>query len=160
MVVTVPSIAAKVVGTDGNDYVAIRFSLPVDDISISNVQWEQGPLATDFELRPYDEELRLCRRFYEQIDLMLNQIALAGIGISGTEALFLVPYQEKRIVPIITMPATLKIYGNTDTPAWSAGASSVSIGNQLATVTTGPVAGTAVVGQATAACSIKIDSEL
>ena len=163
MVVTVPSISGKTVGTDGNDYVAIRFSLPIDDVSLCNVQWEQGPLATDFELRPYDEELRLCQRFYEQTDLTPDQFALAGVGISGTQALFAVPYQEKRIIPTITMPAALKIYGIGDTPTWSAqvpDTSSTTIGNQIARVPTGPIDKTVVVGRASEACNIKIDAEI
>jgi hypothetical protein len=160
MTVTLPSIAGKTVGTDGNDFVALRFTLPIDDVSICNVQWEQGPLATDFELRPYDEELRLCRRFYEQHDLTLDQIALVGIGISGTEATFVVPYQEKRAIPTITIPAEFKIYLNANTPTWSAGVTSKSCGNQLATVSSGIVTGTVVVGNASAACSILIDAEL
>jgi hypothetical protein len=163
MTVTLPSIAGKTVGTDGNDYVAIKFTLPIDDVSICNVQWEQGPLATDFELRPYDEELRLCRRFYEQIDLVLNQIALAGIGMSGTEATFVILYQEKRVVPTITVPSALKIYSNTSTPTWTTpvpDTSTVKRGNQLATVASGCVLGTVVVGQASATCAVLIESEL
>ena len=160
MVVTVPSIAGTTIGTDGNDYVSLKFTLPVDDVSLCNVQWEQGPLATDFELRPYDEELRLCRRFYEQMDFALAQNALTGIGITGTTANFLIPYQEKRAIPTIAVPGEFQIHGNTDTPAWTDYNTSKSIGNMLATVTSGLVAGQVVVGYALAACSIKIDSEI
>lgn len=172
MTVTLPSIAGKTLGTDGNDYVALKITLPVDAISICNMQLEQGPLATDFEIRPYDEEVRLCRRYYEQIDLNLDQVAFSGIGISGTEAVFVIPYQEKRIVPAITVPSTLKIYLNANTPTWSdtlartlptvdlVAAPSKVIGNKFATVASGLVAGTVVLGTASAACSVLINAEL
>ena len=160
LTVTVPSIAGKTVGTDGDDYVALKFALPVDDISICNVQWEQGPLATDLELRPYDEELRLCRRFYEQLDFALAQGALGGMGISGVMANFLIPYQEKRATPVIAIPGEFQIFLNTDTPAWTDYNTTKSMGNMLATVTSGLIAGQAVVGYAAEACSISIEAEL
>lgn len=174
LTVTVPSIAGKTVGTDGDDYVALRFTLPVDDISICNVQWEQGPLATDLELRPYDEELRLCRRFYEQLDLAdpvlvyvddvltetKYQDALVGIGMTGLTAKFIIPYQEKRAAPAITIPGELRIVGNTDTPIWTNHNTTKSMGNMLATVTSGLIAEKAVIGYASEACSILIEAEL
>jgi len=160
MVVTVPSIAGKTVGTDGNDYISLKFTLPVDDVSLCNAQWEQGPLATDFEMRPYDEELRLCRRFYEQIDLLSGQATAGGVGISGTEAVFLITYQEKRAKPTITIPSTFQVLGNIYAPAWSDYNTSKSIGNQLATVSSGIVSGNGYVGYALTACSILIDAEL
>ena len=174
LTVTVPSIAGKTVGTDVDDYVALRFTLPVDDISICNVQWEQGPLATDLELRPYDEELRLCRRFYEQLDLAdpvlvyvddvltetKYQDALVGIGMTGLTAKFIIPYQEKRAAPAITIPGELQIVGNTGTPTWTNYNTTKSMGNMLATVVSGLIAEKAVIGYATEACSIQIEAEL
>lgn len=161
MTVTVPSIAAKTVGA--NDYLALHFTLPVDDVSICNVQWEQGPLATDFELRPYDEELRLCRRFYEQQDILVNQRALIGQAISGTDAVMLVQYAEKRAVPALTMPADLKVLDSAATAlttTWADLSTSVNQSNQTASVATGLVAGSMVQCQAVAACAVKIDAEL
>jgi len=160
MTVTVPSIASKTVGADGDDYVALKFALPVDDISICNVQLEQGPLATDFELRPYDEELRLCRRFYEQLDLASAQSALSGVGITGVTANFMIPYQEKRTAPVITIPGTLQVFGNTDTPEWTNHNTTKSMGNMLATIISGLIAEKAVIGYASEACSVLIEAEL
>jgi hypothetical protein len=160
LTVTLTTIAGKTIGTDGNDYLAIRFGLPIDNLYLCNVQLEQGPLATDFEQRPIDEELRLCRRFYEQQDILSGQVALYGIGTSGTDATFSIPYATKRAIPEITVPGTLQIAANSDTPTWSDGVISEQVGNKIATVSSGLVAGVTVLGQASSDCSITIDAEL
>jgi hypothetical protein len=38
------------------------------EIDISNVQLEQGPVATPFEQRPIGTELALCQRYYQYLD--------------------------------------------------------------------------------------------
>lgn len=160
MTITLPSIAGKTVGASGNDYVSLKFTLPVDSISICNVQWEQGPLATDFELRPYDEELRLCRRFYEQQDLLANQLALTGVTTGNMTVAFLLTYAEKRAVPTIIMPTEFRIYPNVDTPTWATYGTTKTTGNMMATGTTALTFPVVMVGQASADCSITISAEL
>jgi hypothetical protein len=61
-----PSITNKTLGTT-NDNVILYFWLPTNTtfiIDISQVQVEQGIVATPFEFRPYTVELQLCQRYY------------------------------------------------------------------------------------------------
>ena len=158
--VTLPSIAGKSIGSDANDYLAIRFVLPIDDVYLCNVQFEKGPLATNFEQRPLDEEIRLCKRFFEQIDCASLQHVMVGVGISGTQANFILPYAEKRVAPEITVPSLIQIYGNAITPVWSDFIITKNIGNKIASVESDVVSGAVVVAVATGTCSILIDAEL
>lgn len=62
--VTIPSNATQVgislfytpTGTAGAD----------DNVYITGVQLEEGPVATDFDFRPFGFELSLCQRYYEK----------------------------------------------------------------------------------------------
>jgi len=67
--VTLPSISGKTLGTNGNDFVQLVFSLPLNTtftFDIAQVQVEAGPVATPFERRPIGTELALCQRYYEE----------------------------------------------------------------------------------------------
>lgn len=44
-----------------------------NELNIADVQLEVGDTATEFELRPYAEELALCQRYYTVIDYVLLQ---------------------------------------------------------------------------------------
>jgi hypothetical protein len=66
--VTVPSISAQTLGTDGNDSLILDLGLPLNaayTFDLSQVQIEPGPLATPFEIRPAGTELALCQRYYQ-----------------------------------------------------------------------------------------------
>jgi hypothetical protein len=65
--VTVPSITAQTLGTDGNDSLILDLGLPLNaayTFDLSQVQVELGPIATPFERRPIGAELALCQRYY------------------------------------------------------------------------------------------------
>jgi hypothetical protein len=83
---TMPSIAGKTLGTDGND--SLRFAIWFDAGSdsnsrtdtlgqqsgifdISEVQLEPGPVATQFERRPLATEQTLCERYYQRGGIVL-----------------------------------------------------------------------------------------
>jgi hypothetical protein len=80
--VAIPSIANKVLGTDGND--SLQLNLWMDTGSnwnartnslgqqsgtfeFSQVQIEAGSVATEFEPRSVGEELALCQRYYQNL---------------------------------------------------------------------------------------------
>jgi len=66
---TPASVGGKTLGTDGNDFLEVRFTFPVDEtfqLDIADVQLEYGSVATPFERRPDAVELALCQRYYEK----------------------------------------------------------------------------------------------
>jgi hypothetical protein len=64
---TVPSISGKTLGTSGTDALIFILVLPLNStftLDLSQVQVEEGPVATVFEQRPIGTELALCQRYY------------------------------------------------------------------------------------------------
>lgn len=67
--VQLPSLAGKVLGSSGNDYLRLSFDLPLNVlqvIDLAQIQLEEGPVSTPFELRSPGEELMLCQRYFEK----------------------------------------------------------------------------------------------
>ena len=66
---TVPSIAGKTLGTNGDDCLQLRFALPASatfTCELACVQLELGGNATPFEGRMPAEELAACQRYFEK----------------------------------------------------------------------------------------------
>lgn len=60
-----------------------------DSIGICNVQLEFGDTATDFDFRPYAEELALCQRYYEKCDSFDgNSLFWAGAATAGSQDMY------------------------------------------------------------------------
>jgi hypothetical protein len=89
---------------------------------ITGVQLEVGSVATDYEFKPYDFELRQCQRYYEEY--VYPQVAIAA-GLNGNT--LQVPFTflaQKRAAPTVTLPASTnqglnKTNGATLTPAFA-----------------------------------------
>jgi len=67
----IPSLTGATLGESNASYLAIEILSPTAhtsafDLSIAQVQLEEGPVATPFEHRPYGLELNLCRRYFEK----------------------------------------------------------------------------------------------
>lgn len=83
VVVDVPSITGKTLGTDGNDYLQLKFGSGSNNIpaarvfDLAQVQLEQGDTATDFEYRPIGEELALCQRYFQTSIVQQRDIPVA-----------------------------------------------------------------------------------
>lgn len=92
VLVSVPSIAEKTLGTNGNDHFIVGFWFDAGSnynsrtnnlgqqsgtFDIAQVQIEEGPVATPFEERPTGLELSLCKRYY-------NRITGGGTGSNQT----------------------------------------------------------------------------
>lgn len=60
------------------DFSIRRVESSLDNIRFAQIQLEFGDIATEFEHRPIVEELALCRRYYQEIDLSGNAIYLVG----------------------------------------------------------------------------------
>ena len=95
--VAVPSISGKTLGSNGDDRLELNFWFETgSDFSsrtnslgnqsgtfdIAQVQVEEGPVATEFEHRPYGLELDLCRRFYQKY--WYAQATSMTPGLAGT----------------------------------------------------------------------------
>lgn len=67
--VQLPTLAGKVLGSGGNDYLRLSFDLPLNVlqvIDLAQIQLEEGPVSTPFEVRSPGDELMLCQRYYEK----------------------------------------------------------------------------------------------
>lgn len=69
MTTTLPSISGKTVGTNNNDKLNAAIIFPpsaAGTIHLAQAQVEAGDTATPFEVRPFDQELLRCQRYYEK----------------------------------------------------------------------------------------------
>lgn len=113
---TVPSISGKTLGTAENNYTSIIWEMPtaagVASFDLSNVQFEEGGVATDFERRANGVELMLAQRFYEKsydVDTAPGTATSVGVtevqvGAGSTNAIYLTTKFAtwKRGTPTIT----------------------------------------------------------
>jgi hypothetical protein len=65
---TLPSISGKTIGSNGDDYLEIKFDLgnQTGRFWLYGVQLEQNTTQTALERRPIQQELALCQRYYEK----------------------------------------------------------------------------------------------
>ena len=73
-----------------------------DTWQITGVQLEVGKNATEFEYRPYGEELALCQRYYYKISSVGNPAGAYAMGFAydANTALLTIPFPvEMRILP-------------------------------------------------------------
>ncbi len=66
---TLPSIAGKTLGTNGDDSIQVQFILPnstVTTIHLAQVQLNEGSVALPFMPKSFEEELTACKRYYEK----------------------------------------------------------------------------------------------
>lgn len=124
-------------------------------VAISEVKLEVGTVATPFIPRDTGEELRLCQRYYETCNSLINVMCNSNTDLSGFR--FKV---SKRITPTITFKAQsgttfnnqLSQWGNSATiniTGFSVGTDGISYMNQ-----TGGVVGNRYVGYYTADAEI------
>jgi hypothetical protein len=79
---TMPSTA-----TNGVQIIIQSGAFTSGTLTITNVQLEQGSVATPFERRPYGMELMLCQRYY-QISSIININSYGGQYASGPTAFY------------------------------------------------------------------------
>ncbi len=75
---------------------------------ITGLQLEVGKNATEFEHRPYGEELALCKRYYQRMgDTNTNEMVLGGYSVSGSAIYHTITLPvEMRVVPTLTQVGT------------------------------------------------------
>jgi hypothetical protein len=123
---SIPSIAGKTLGTDGNDYLAFSIWLDAGStydsqtdtlgnqsgtFDIAQVQVEIGDAVTEFERRPIAEETALCRRYYRKLVVNGNQ---SGSRYSAASAGFMAGLFGQ-IAPIMRASPTMTLSSFTYT---------------------------------------------
>ncbi len=104
LTVTVPSISGKMLGTAGDDYLALNIwfdggssfnarngtlGQQSGTFDIARVQVEPGGFRTPFELRPCGTELALCQRYYEKsYDLDTIPGTATDTGLVGGQCIY------------------------------------------------------------------------
>jgi len=107
----VPSISGKILGTEGNDALVLVLWLSAGsnydtrndslgnqsgDFYISQVQLEEGSIATPFEQRPIGYELSLCQRYYQTSTFSRRMVT----SYTGDYWLFSLAFlTEMRVIP-------------------------------------------------------------
>lgn len=115
---TVPSVAGKTFGSNGDDYFFIRFYFSAGSnfntrlggalgaqtltAQIADVQVEIGSDATPFELRPPQVELALCQRYYEVVNVQ-SLVRHTTIGTYGGAIINIGYRVTKRVAPTQTV---------------------------------------------------------
>jgi len=110
---------------------------------IGNIQLEESPTATSFDVRPYGTELALCQRYYEKWGNNGQRTFLTAGGCSATdEALGTFIYHVvKRDTPTFTVPSTASAFTVSSVGVATGNAvggisvSSISLDSALLTVT-------------------------
>ena len=136
---SVPSISGKSLGTDGNDFLGVKFwfdagsSFDANTASlgqqsgtfdIAQVQLEKGSTATEFERRPIGLELSLCQRYFQRYasasanDAFFDLVNTAAIYQAHTHYLA----TQMRATPTVSTSAlsTFQVLSNSTTSALSA----------------------------------------
>ena len=97
--------------------IGFTFDIHTGSVTLEYAKLELGSVATPFSPRPYAEELALCQRYYEKIDIT-NTSNKYQIRLWARSAYFFydgkIPFMvEKRVLP------TIKVYSqNTDTQGY------------------------------------------
>lgn len=124
---SVPSISGKTLGTNGNDYLQLILSHPVNSgftIDIAHVQFEQGSNATQFESRPTDFELSLCQRYFAPAGFGMPGAIVSSSAINGMAILPRPMRATPSLVlstssPQVTVPGVNTFTASSPTGGWS-----------------------------------------
>ena len=106
----IPSLLGETLGESNDSYLAIEIVSPTAhisafDLSIAQVQLEEGEVDTPFEQRPYGLELSLCQRYYQQMLL-----SCLSIDYNRRAHIF------HNLIPNMRKKPTAKVYsGQTET---------------------------------------------
>jgi hypothetical protein len=128
----VPSIALKVIGTNNDDYLAVRFwysagstfndstaslGLQVAVIDITTVKLEIGSVATKYIQPPIRDEIRACRRYYETYRLTgVNPANYSFMGVYHHPTAFIYEWyfkELKRATPVFSLVNSAAWLGGT-----------------------------------------------
>jgi hypothetical protein len=96
------------------------FSSSTNTFWLTGLQYEVGTLATPFEVRPYDVELQLCKRYFQKLPNMIAH------GLDSTSMLVqCIATVEFRSTPSPSLTTTSPVWESTP---WSAAATASGVG--------------------------------
>lgn len=134
---TVPSVASKAIGTSGTDRLQILFWLSAGannatrassigiqnaTIDLTDIQLEDGPVATAFERIPVALQLLWNSRYLQRLNGSASGNVAVGSGLVSlaTQAVFTVPWlTPMRAVPSVTV-SSMTVWDGSTQPAVSA----------------------------------------
>ena len=121
--VSIPSISGKTLGSNVNDYLALYFWFDAGStfnsrtntlgqqsgtFDIAMVQFEEGSVATPFEIRPMAIELHLCQRYCQRYGDS-TAAAFAAYNTTGSAAYYTTAIPEMRGTPTFTKFGTWNV---------------------------------------------------
>lgn len=169
LLIDVPSIAGKTLGTNGDDYLEVIFIPTVANthtFSLSNVRFDEGDatLETNLPVKSLQRQEELCKWFYEVREIGANGVAAVAQAYTTTSCAWELQYQPKRANPSISVPTNLVPLSATGATQTVNSHTPTAIGRDCARVTTAIAAAALVAGNAAAILSsagarIVIDAE-
>lgn len=79
------------------------WTIPEVPRTATNIQLEQGSVATPFEVRPIGMELSLCHRYFNRLGVWIGGTRIAyGQAYTATNAQAMLSFPEVRAIPVIT----------------------------------------------------------
>ena len=125
-----------------------------DYFEIANVQLELGSVATDFEYRSYGEELALCQRFYQRLNVTHSGAIARGQVWNTTSGYVNFPLsQPLRAYPTALTFNNLSVWGSSGTGTTGTLTLSIHTGSTKDTVRLN-VGGKTNLGGAGQVCSV------
>lgn len=178
---TVPSVSGKTKGSGGNDSLELLFwfdagsnfntrasnlgqqSGTFDIAHVSIVEGDATAEADPFSPRHIQQELALCKRYFERINLPSSHNLVTGHAVSTTQVYWDLKYADKRVAPTITIPTTvypITASGGLSTVSTHSPAARTHSSRVLTTVNAVMVAGNAAALFANGDSVIDVDAEL
>jgi len=112
--VTLPSIAGKTLGTNGNDCLWVIIDMPVGStyyMDMGEIQLEEGSTATAFEQRPVAVETMLCQRYFWRTGGVVGAFYGSAANLSTNTAGVYFPHPVRmRAIPTVTVSAASDWY--------------------------------------------------
>jgi hypothetical protein len=134
MTTAVPSISGKTIGSNNDSALNAAISFPTSGtatVQIAQVQVEQGPIATSFDVRFLGTELAMCQRYFVQYGGNAYTSIAVGDWFSGTRMLCLVQLPAPmRTTPTPTNNGFVSWYGGNPYGVPTTGPSVGNVSNQ------------------------------
>jgi hypothetical protein len=126
VIVNVPSITGKSIGTNNDDYIFLRIytsagtnfnaasgtlGLQANTFEFWGIQWEQGNIMNPLERITKSEQLEHCKQFYYRDDATNRLVGAQGIATLVTQGYFSITHPIRMFrLPVLSYSGTINIY--------------------------------------------------
>lgn len=105
---TLPSISGKTIGSNGDDYLEIKFDLGLQTgrFWLYGVQLEQNTTQTALERRLIGHEFDLCRRYFQTLPVGYgggDKAFCSGVAFQNNVVIGSVMFEPMRTTPLVTV---------------------------------------------------------